>query len=74
MTGYEQTGNELAKRVKALIPAHPEILEMESPWDLFSVDGFKCDDLQPSLAQAGWALARAKQMHNESIGIYNNGV
>lgn len=63
---YESTANELRNRITALIPEHPEILAMESAWDLFEVDGFKCDDLSPSMAQAGWALANAKQMYESS--------
>jgi hypothetical protein len=47
------------------MPEHPEILEMASPWDLFDIDGLKVADLQPSLAQASWALARAKQQFRE---------
>ena len=54
--GYEAAGNELRDRILALIPTHPEILEMDDCFKLFKVDGFKCDDLQPSLAQAGWAM------------------
>lgn len=62
---YTDTANELTQRILALIPNHPDILQLTSPFDLFRVEGFKCDDLQPSLAQADWALrtaqARAKQ-------------
>jgi hypothetical protein len=58
---YETTANELVKRIEALVPEHPEILTLESAWDLFKIPGFKCDDLQPSAAQAGWALGRVQQ-------------
>lgn len=61
---YESTGNELVDRILKLIPNHPEILTLESPFDLFKIEGFKCDDLQPSLFQAGWALGRARNIHN----------
>lgn len=56
---YERTGNDLVDRIVALIPEHPEIIDLDSPWDLFKC-GLKCDDLQPSLAQAGAALSKAK--------------
>ena len=61
VNAYESVAHELRDRILALIPHHPEILEMDSVWDLFDVDGFKCDDLGPSLAQAGWAFVAAKQ-------------
>lgn len=60
---YTATADELTKRILALIPAHPEIMTIESPFDLFKIDGFKCDDIGPSLAQAGWALGKARQLH-----------
>lgn len=58
---YVSTAEKLVERITALVPQHPEILSMESCWDLFKVPGFKCDDLGPSMAQAGWALAKAKR-------------
>ena len=60
---YTATAEELTKRILALIPKHPEIMTLESPFDLFKIEGFKCDDLGPSLAQAGWALGKARQLH-----------
>lgn len=60
---YEATANELSDRIYALIPSHPEIMTLESPFDLFKVEGFNCDDLQPSLAQAGAALAHARNKY-----------
>lgn len=45
---YTAVGNILAERIAALIPDNPEIMEMESPFDLFKIDGFECDDLEPS--------------------------
>ena len=56
---YVSTAHELKKRITKLIPEHQEILSLESAWDLFKVPGFKCDDLQPSLSQASWALSAA---------------
>ena len=61
---YVATADELVNRISALIPSHPEILSIENPFDLFKVEGFKCDDLQPSLAQASWALSKAKAATN----------
>lgn len=57
---YEETAQTLKGRILDLIPDHPEILELDSPWGLFKVDRFKCDDLGPSLAQAMGALSAAK--------------
>ena len=66
MSQYEGTANELVNRIAALIPEHPEIMGMDSAWDLFKVDGFKCDDLMPSMFQASWALEQAKASHKEN--------
>ena len=63
--GYSEV-DELVKRISELIPSHPEILEMDDAFSLFGVDGFKCDDLQPSLFQAQWALAKAKAGTNKT--------
>jgi hypothetical protein len=60
---YEDTANELVRRIVALIPAHPEILSMDSPWDLFDINEFEYEDLEPSCFQAGWALANAKRQY-----------
>ncbi len=65
MTAYESTADELVNRIRSLIPTNPEILSMESPFDMFKVPGFKCDDLAPSFSQACWALARARQLEGE---------
>lgn len=62
---YAATADELCDRIKKLIPTHPEIMTIESTFDLFKIEGFKCDDLQPSLAQAGAALAKARRLHRE---------
>lgn len=66
---YTATADELTKRILALIPAHPEIMTIESPFDLFKIDGFKCDDIGPSLAQAGWALGKARQIHKANAHL-----
>jgi hypothetical protein len=59
---YESTASDLVTRIRETAKVHPEILKLDSPWDMFKVPGFKCDDLQPSLFQASWALARAKEL------------
>lgn len=65
--GYVSTGNELRDRILALIPKHPEIMTCDSAFALFKIaPEFKCDDLQPSLAQAGWALASAREIYRNS--------
>ena len=65
---YYDTANELQDRIEKLIPTHPEILDMEDPWGLFDVDGFECEDLQPSLMQASFALSKAKQTYAKKEG------
>ena len=60
---YKQVATTLVDRIVALIPSHPEILTLESPWGLFKIAGFQCDDLQPTLMQASYALADAKKKH-----------
>ena len=61
---YSATADKLTKRIIELIPTHPEILNLEDAWGLFKVDGFKCDDLGPSLFQASWSLREAKRIWN----------
>lgn len=53
---YEQTADELMRRIVAL---GPKILEIDDPWALFKA-GLQCSDIGPSLYQAGWALQQAK--------------
>jgi len=57
---YETTANTLKDRISALIPRHPEILELKDACSLLRIDGFNCDDLAPSSSQANWALGRAQ--------------
>ena len=63
---YEATTNELRDRILALIPEHPEILDIESLFDLYDIDGFECDDLQPSMGQARRALESAKKAFRQT--------
>ena len=60
LQNYEKTADELVRRISALIPTHPEIMELEDAWGLFKIEGFKCKDLGPTLFQAGWALRKAQ--------------
>ena len=64
---YTATADELTQRIIALFPTHPELLESRErdPWTLFDA-GLKCDDLQPSLFQANWALAKARELHEDA--------
>ena len=64
-TMYETTARSLVERIVRLIPANPQIMQMKSAWDLFGVSGFDCADLQPSLFQASWALAKAKDVYRQ---------
>lgn len=64
---YSKTADTLVERITALIPTHPEILEIDDPFKLFKVPGFKCDDIAPSFFQASWALKKAKHIHKEPL-------
>jgi hypothetical protein len=59
MMTYERTCDELTQRIVALGPC---ILELTDAWQLFKVSGFECRDLQPSMAQADGALAKAQSI------------
>lgn len=63
---YASTADDLVARIVALIPSQPQILTLDSAWDLFKVPGFECADLQPSLYQASFALAKAKAIHAQA--------
>lgn len=60
---YSATADVLVTRIMALIPTHPEIMTLSNPFDLFKVEGFECSDLEPSLAQAGFALREARKRY-----------
>jgi len=53
---YSDTIEQLKERIRALIPTHPNVLDVKNPWDLFKIPEFNCDDLAPSFAQAAAAL------------------
>jgi hypothetical protein len=59
---YSTTSDALVERIRALIPAHPEIVAFTDAWQLFTVPGFKCDDLALTMFQAAWALAKAQAL------------
>ncbi len=61
--GYATTAELLTDRIAALGPV---ILTIDSPWALFKIDGFNCKDLEPTLYQASFALAKAKARLSES--------
>lgn len=70
---YVGIANELQDRILALIPDHPNIMQLKDPWGLFKIPEFRCNDLGPSFSQASWALASAqkiwsKQRDNQGPG------
>jgi len=71
---YESTGHDLRDRIVALIPDNPIILEaVFSPWDLSSIKGFYCEDIGPTLAQAGWALKAARNYWANNLEATHRG-
>ena len=56
---YQSTANKLVQRILDTVPVD-DLTYMTSPWELFKVKTFHCDDLAPSLFQASWALEQAK--------------
>jgi hypothetical protein len=62
---YEGIANELKDRILELIPKRPEIMNIDDPFALLKIDGFNCDDLNPSLFQVGWALQSAKAKYRD---------
>lgn len=65
MIDYRTTGDILVSRIEALIPAHPAILTMTNPFDLFKIKDFKVKDIEPSLMQAGFALRKARENYKK---------
>ncbi len=57
---YEKCAQSLKARIMALIPKHPEILDMKDSFELFTIPNFICGDLDPTKAMADVALAHAK--------------
>ena len=65
---YEGTADRLVLRILETFRAHPEAAELTDPWALFTVPGFDCRDLEPSMGQAMAALAEAKLRWAEGEG------
>ena len=62
---YKQTADSLLQRILELAKTKPaEVAEMSEPWGLFKL-GLDTSDLEPSLAQAQWALGRAQTILRE---------
>lgn len=66
MTGYTQIADALTERIVAL---GPQVLALDDAWQLFKIPGFTCDDLAPSLAQADFALAKAKAILKTELSL-----
>lgn len=60
---YDGVVGALADQIRALVPVQPQILQLEDPWGLFRVPGFNCEELNPSLEQATWALRIVQREH-----------
>lgn len=68
----ESIASKLKDRILALIPDRPEILTLNSAWDLLKIEGFDCGDMGPRLAQAEWALEQAKREWNAWNATHDN--
>ena len=56
---YEAAGQEIKRRILALIPSHPELLDLKSARDLGNIPDLKLDDIKPSYAMLQAALELA---------------
>lgn len=63
MNPYSSTADALVQRILAL--PHDKVEACNDAWGLFKIEEFKCDDLEPSLFQADWALSKAKFLIKE---------
>lgn len=66
LQAYKNSTMEIYRRILALIPNHPEILEIQNVYDLRDVEGFKSDDLGVSFAQVSGALSAAKEVYRRA--------
>ena len=61
---YGSIAETLCQRIVTLAKSDPQkhdlIMELDDAWGLFKIEGFACDDLGPSLAQAQGAFSKAK--------------
>jgi len=60
---YQATIEILYERIVKLLPQHPEILEMQSPFELFKIKEFNTLGLDTTLAQAVAVLSKIKAEH-----------
>ncbi len=58
---YEAIADVLTLRFKKIIEDNPDLVTQTDPF-IFFKHGLKVDDLQPSLFQAQWSLAKAKSL------------
>ena len=63
LRGERGAGYELTKRILGLMEREPRVVEISDPWELFKVPGFKCDDLEPTVAEASAALGEARELY-----------
>lgn len=61
LTSYYQDIDNLVKTITTLLPKYPEILTMESLWDLLKIEELKIDERQLSLSQGAMAVCIVKQ-------------
>ena len=66
MTDYEAVGNEIVRRIEALLPDHPELLTFTTAWELVDI-GLEVDDLRPSGFQINAAFNAVKAAFNNSL-------
>lgn len=57
---YFATCEELSRRIEAALRRNPGV-EIKSPWDVLDLPGFDCSDLEPTYAQAAFALLEARR-------------
>jgi hypothetical protein len=64
---YDNTVDELEKRIFDLIPTNLQILEFTSPWYLLDIRSFHFGDLSPSVMQMAVALGKAQNRYKEYL-------
>ncbi len=62
---YEAAADKLVQRMLQTFEAHPDAAQLDDVWKMLKVPGFNCDDIGPSLFQAGWAFSMAKKLWRE---------
>lgn len=63
---YNEAGEEVSRRILALLPEHPElaICDVEKGMRLLlEIPEFDVDDIGPTMFQVGWALQKARYVH-----------